>query len=231
MDFLEASKWVEIRKFPFCLSPQDSFHTWILYYYITIYCGIFWHHILGIEIQGSIRSRAWSDTLLIWWMELLEGLSQLFNVADGGTSGRRGKLQLMYKVVTFFFSGGWVEYGKPKHQEIFLSKKVKKWREFLLLSGFCCEIVWFDKMNNYKWSKFGLTKFVWWVHHQPQEIWTSVGLDLIPWAGIRWRWKSSKFWNQHWIYDLFGSNMGTYCRGSHGGGEGLMRWFFHDNMS
>lgn len=26
------------------------------------------------------------------------GLSQLFNVADGGTSGRRGKLQLMYKV-------------------------------------------------------------------------------------------------------------------------------------
>ena len=128
------------------------------------------------------------------------------------------------------FSGGWVEYGNPKHQEIFLSKKVKKWREFLLLSGFCCEIVWFDKMNNYKWSKFGLTKFVWWVHHQPQEIWTSVGLDLIPWAGIRWRWKSSKFWNQHWIYDLFGSNMGTYCRGSHGGGEGLMRWWWFNEV-
>lgn len=39
------------------------------------------------------------------------GLSQLFNVADGGTSGRRGKLQLMYKVQLKFV---WVENGNTQ---------------------------------------------------------------------------------------------------------------------
>lgn len=36
--------------------------------------------------------------------------------------------------------------------------------------------------------------------------------------GIRWRCKSI-FCNQQWIFGLFGTNMGTYCRWSDGGGK------------
>ena len=39
--------------------------------------------------------------------------------------------------------------------------------------------------------------------------------------GIRWRCKSI-FCNQQWIFGLFGTNMGTYCRWSDGGGKRLV---------